>query len=814
MAAYLPYLSGFLVAAAWWYARPRLRPRAWLGWWWLGLLLFTNLPASLAARLLYKAHLPYALVATPAVVTASKWLGAVLLIRILADLTRWERPRKPLQFALAGAFLLSLLLAPWGRPLERITVLLFGPLMNPRASDWAFVVPALLWLWSFRWRERVGAFGLLVASATALVSFPALTMNCWMTGGAEMHIGAGFGVGDRPGTAGFEYFAWQVKELAGLYALFFLLALTGHLRLVPRRVSLRLVYSHVLAAVPPMALALAFVLLWSTAFLSTYRGEIGGRVIRAAAGDLAARIGREPGSSTASAWQSFLAVEPRRVLFVQDRGGPVRAMGASFPDSARDSLLATPDSLQRTPLLFVAGKVYLHARVDTVLDGRRIAIVALEPMDSLWMERVSGVVGAPTRLHPQNVIRGTENFSFMAGGAERSIGPVRNVRWNVPGGTTLLACLWWVDGGWEPTRMPLSSSAAFGEPILALRRGTSAISTEQAWLGILLQALWAIGLLFLAVLWWVMRLVLGTARTVTRTTGALTRATGALAQGDFSHRIPIEGHDELWGIAESFNDMAGRLEKMREVEHRALRLEKELEIARQVQQGLFPSELPQCQGWEVAATCRPARQVGGDYYDAFVSGDDLVFALGDVSGKGLGPALLMSNAQATVRSRLRRGEASLSALLDELNQQLLESSSAGMFITLFIGIVDTRTGRLRYANGGHNPPYLCAGPGAEPRPLTEGGVMVGALPGMKWDEYAVEMTPGSTLFVYSDGLTEAVNETGEMYEEQRLQGRLVDAGRAAASDLLAGAFEDVDRFRGRAEQSDDMSVVVIRRQPT
>jgi sigma-B regulation protein RsbU (phosphoserine phosphatase) len=293
----------------------------------------------------------------------------------------------------------------------------------------------------------------------------------------------------------------------------------------------------------------------------------------------------------------------------------------------------------------------------------------------------------------------------------------------------------------------------------------------------------------------------------------MTSATRAFAGGDFAHRIRIEGQDELWGIAESFNKMAGKLEAMREVEHRALRLEKELEIARQVQQGLFPSELPRCAGWEVAATCRPARQVAGDYYDVFSCGDDLVFALGDVSGKGLGPALVMANAQATIRSRLRRGGISLSTLFEELNQQLLESSSAGMFITLFIGIVDTRTGRLRYANGGHNPPYLCPGPGAEPRPLVEGGVIVGALPDMRWEEAEALMPPGSALFVYSDGLTEAVDETGDMYDERRLLELLVGAGPAGAADLLAGAFEGIDRFRGRAEQSDDMSVVVIRRQP-
>jgi len=817
--AYLVYLSGFAVVAVWWHFQRRLGPRAWLGWWWLGLLLHLNLPAALAEKLLYAAHLPYAALTAPAILPASRWLGSILLFRVLADLTRWGRPRKPLHYVLAAGFIASLLLAPWLGSGKRSMLALFGPVLFGGSSYWAIALLALPWLWSFRWREGMRARWLMVVAVTAVVSLLLVT-NSEFTGGqrlsGEIFLGWSSSGNARSawtsGQGGLRVFATQVPDLCGLYALCFLLGLSSLARLTPRRVSRRLVFSHVLAAVPPVTLALVFVILLTTAYLATYRSEIAGRALEREAERLGEAVRPESAPLQGAALSPFLAAGPERIFLVgQDRASSY-ALGVPFAGPQRDSLLAIADSLRRTPLVLARGTLYLHAHVDTVRSGRPLALAALEPVDSLLMQRVSTVVGAPARLHPRFAVRGNGSFSSNAGDAANapaSIGPATRERWQLPSGL-LVRCLWWNGRGWELVSVPLMSSATLAEPILALGRSVKG-GTSFGFL--LLMLLWLVGLLLLALMWWGIRVALDMARSLGRTTAALTRATRSVAAGDFSHRIQIQGRDELWSVAESFNDMAGKLETMREIERRALRLEKELEIARQVQQSLFPRELPQRAGWQLAAACRPAREVGGDYYDLFARQDEIVFALGDVSGKGLGPSLLMSNVQATVRSRLRRRETPLPSLFEELNEQLLESASPGMFVTLFVGIVDAKTGRLRYVNGGHNAPLLCPSPSGDPEPLTEGGLIVGVLPGTRWQETEVLLPRGGTLFVYSDGITEAVNEAGEMYEESRLLDLLRASPRLESPELLASAFDSVDRFRGHAEQADDMSVVVVGRQP-
>jgi phosphoserine phosphatase RsbU/P len=253
---------------------------------------------------------------------------------------------------------------------------------------------------------------------------------------------------------------------------------------------------------------------------------------------------------------------------------------------------------------------------------------------------------------------------------------------------------------------------------------------------------------------------------------------------------------------------------LRTMEHEKLRLEKELDIARQVQQNLFPKTLPSAPGWDFAAVCRPAREVGGDYYDLFrVGSDEIAFALGDVSGKGLGPSLLMSNVQAMLRTGLRQTSTDIPRLASDLNEHLFSSSSAEMFVTVFIGVLDVRTGRLRYVNAGHNPPLVVTEKGRKRATLETGGIIVGAVPGMRFDQGEVVVEPGDMVVVYSDGVTEAMNPSGEMFGDDRLNEEACRAPTSGAPGVLTGILGSVDRFAANAEQADDISLIVIRRGP-
>ncbi len=246
----------------------------------------------------------------------------------------------------------------------------------------------------------------------------------------------------------------------------------------------------------------------------------------------------------------------------------------------------------------------------------------------------------------------------------------------------------------------------------------------------------------------------------------------------------------------------------REAEH-----ERELSIARKVQRGLFPDELPQLAGWEFAVVCRPAKAVGGDYYDVFSAGPGhVVVALGDVSGKGLGPSLIMSAVQALIRSHFRRSVGDLRGLVSDLNQHVLESSSPETFVTLFVCVIDTDLGDVRYVNAGHNPPVLLRD-GFTEECLCDGGVPVGMLGAAVHTEGKARLERGCLLLAYSDGVTEARDRRREFYGEERLTRQALGLRQRCAADVVAGIVSSVDSFAEGAEQADDLSVLVVRRSP-
>ncbi len=244
-----------------------------------------------------------------------------------------------------------------------------------------------------------------------------------------------------------------------------------------------------------------------------------------------------------------------------------------------------------------------------------------------------------------------------------------------------------------------------------------------------------------------------------------------------------------------------------EVSQREL-LHREIEIAREVQQRLFPQNLPKVPSLDYAGHCRPALGVGGDYYD-FLSlpGGQLGLAIADISGKGIPAALLMASLQASVRGQ-SQGPGDVSGLLTNVNRLVYEASPASRYATFFYARFDPQTRRLTWSNGGHNPPILLRG--SEVIRLETGGSVVGLFPACAYEQDSIVLEAGDLLILYTDGMSEAENPAEEEWGEDAL----IEAARACATlppaEMIPRIMEAADAFANGAPQHDDMTLVIAR----
>ncbi len=245
------------------------------------------------------------------------------------------------------------------------------------------------------------------------------------------------------------------------------------------------------------------------------------------------------------------------------------------------------------------------------------------------------------------------------------------------------------------------------------------------------------------------------------------------------------------------------------------RIDREIEVAREVQERLFPQEFPSIDGVSLAGHCRPAQGVGGDYYDLFLLGDGRMgFAIGDVSGKGISAALLMASLRASLRGMALDAPRDLASMMEKVNRLVYEASASNRYATFFFATLNTATRELVYVNAGHNAPFLVRRVGEEFRVerLEAGGPVIGLLSFATYEEQRLILAPGDLLLSYTDGISEAMTEDNEEWGEERMLAAAQGLHSGSAQQVLECLFKEADRFTGKAPQYDDMTLLVLKLQ--
>jgi sigma-B regulation protein RsbU (phosphoserine phosphatase) len=285
--------------------------------------------------------------------------------------------------------------------------------------------------------------------------------------------------------------------------------------------------------------------------------------------------------------------------------------------------------------------------------------------------------------------------------------------------------------------------------------------------------------------------------------------------GDFSVRIPVAEEDQLGLLVDSFNGMTAHLENLREQDKQRVVLERDIALAHEAQQYLYPRSAPALSGANVWGVTRPARIVSGDLYDFFSFSKDTVGLLcADVSGKGMSAALMMAHLQAVAHGRMLTLDQpstrpAPSAFVAMLNRDLRGRFADNRYATMFYGEYDSRSGWLRYVNAGHCRPILISETG-ETTALPGGDLPIGLFPDTTYQELNVRLSRGSTVIVYSDGLIDALNADEEEFGEERLieHCRSLPKG-TTAQTISASLSQCVDEWSSGVEQFDDTTILVL-----
>lgn len=305
-------------------------------------------------------------------------------------------------------------------------------------------------------------------------------------------------------------------------------------------------------------------------------------------------------------------------------------------------------------------------------------------------------------------------------------------------------------------------------------------------------------------------------RLIGRPLRKLTSGVAELGGGNLDKQLEIHSKDEIGALALAFNKMTIDLKESIEQSARERaekeRIGAELNVATQIQASMLPCifpAFPDCAEFDIYASMLPAKEVGGDFYDFFlVDESTLAVVIADVSGKGVPAALFMVIAKTLIKNYAQMGM-SASEVFTQANNQLCEGNEAGMFVTAFMGILDIKTGEFNYVNAGHNPPCMKKANGDFEFVKIKAGFVLAGMENVKYREGSVKLDKGDTLYLYTDGVTEATDINNELFSEPRLISSLNKYKNGSLQDLLTEVKNDIDKFVDKAPQFDDITMLAV-----
>lgn len=502
-----------------------------------------------------------------------------------------------------------------------------------------------------------------------------------------------------------------------------------------------------------------------------------------------------------------------------------RFPGLTLSTVSEDSAVAVKMPDEPSGIAFRDGRYFAWAKA--VSDDHQL--VAMEPLSRGYLSNMIPGLGDVYFLQRDvlqdsndaaengtriKVVKGTDLRPAWGDSGRGSVPPpVNSMDFDVQWGSLIRAVNWEHPTDHERALLLVHTrlSALFG---LVLSRGGDELQ------GGVLIVFYAVAVAFLIV--GIAGLVLGISisRSITGAVHALYQGTRRVMHGDFSHLIKVSGRDQIAELSSSFNSMTQNLERLIAVSKEKERLQAEIEIARGVQDQLYPKAPPALQNLRVLGMCNPARMVSGDYYDYQLVDGKLAIAIGDVAGKGISAALLMATIQAALRMELRASAEmaapsmnglrfSTARMVSVLNQQLHATTSPEKYATFFFAIYDQQTELLTYTNAGHLQPVLVRNGGATQ--LDVNGTVVGAFPFSKYDESKLDLRSGDLLLCYTDGITEPENAYGEMFGEERLIEIVTKNADRDEAQIIESVMDAVRQWTGAPELSDDMTVLLARK---
>ncbi|MBR3675601.1 MAG: SpoIIE family protein phosphatase [Alphaproteobacteria bacterium] len=323
-------------------------------------------------------------------------------------------------------------------------------------------------------------------------------------------------------------------------------------------------------------------------------------------------------------------------------------------------------------------------------------------------------------------------------------------------------------------------------------------------LSILLSVLMICTLLIVSILFWVLR------RNINEPISKLTGIAQRISQGDLEETIQLDNPSELAQLAAAFNkmktDIKEQIIQLAKISNEKEKIQSELAIAKNIQTSALPTDFPKEECFELVATMTPAREVGGDFYDFFPIDDrHYAFVIADVSGKGITAALYMMSAKTVIKNMLQSGY-SLEEAINRANNTLCDNQS-GMFVTAFIGILDLNDGQVQYINAGHCPPLHKTQGGYEYIDMNR-NIILGARLDYKYKSRKLTLQDSDRLFLYTDGVTEAQNHEGKMFEEERLK-KALNQKEMPLADTLNHVYKQIKKFVKDDPQSDDITMLVL-----